>query len=277
MVIGLVEHDRGKLNDLSLEMLTFGRRLAARLNIPLHAVLIGEVARPLAHRLQKYGVSTVHLARHDRLDEYAPEAWAQCVVETLAPLPGAVRVVRHPVNRGLGAALRTGFAHARGEIVLTADSDGTYRFEEIPALLACLTPGVDLVTASPYHPQGGVENVPPYRIFLSRGSSLIYRLLLDRRLHTYTCLFRAYRREVTRRVPFKSDGYLAGTEILVNSLFMGYTVAEYPSTLHARQTGVSKAKTLRIMRAHLRFQWSVLLRRLKLAPLPRPLEEGGAP
>jgi dolichol-phosphate mannosyltransferase len=188
-----------------------------------------------------------------------------------------VRVVRHPVNRGLGAALRTGFAHARGEIVLTADSDGTYRFEEIPALLACLTPGVDLVTASPYHPQGGVENVPPYRIFLSRGSSLIYRLLLDRRLHTYTCLFRAYRREVTRRVPFKSDGYLAGTEILVNSLFMGYTVAEYPSTLHARQTGVSKAKTLRIMRAHLRFQWSVLLRRLKLAPLPRPLEEGGAP
>lgn len=81
MVIGLIEHDRGKLNELSLEMIAFGRQLAAQLNIPLHAILIGEAARPLADRLKAYGVSTVHLAQHDRLDEYAPEAWAQCVVE----------------------------------------------------------------------------------------------------------------------------------------------------------------------------------------------------
>src|SRR3990172_4194446 len=81
MILGLIEHDHGKLNDLSLEMLTFGRRLAAQLNAPLHAILIGEVARPLADRLKAYGVSTVHLAQHDRLDEYAPEAWAQSVVE----------------------------------------------------------------------------------------------------------------------------------------------------------------------------------------------------
>src|SRR5574341_821400 len=91
MILGLIEHDRGKLNELSLEMLTFGRRLAAQLNIPLHAVLIGdlspgaermgEAARALADLLKAYGVSTVHLAQHARLDEYAPEAWAQSVVE----------------------------------------------------------------------------------------------------------------------------------------------------------------------------------------------------
>jgi electron transfer flavoprotein alpha subunit len=81
MILGLIEHDRGKLNDLSLEMLTVGRRLAVRLNAPLHAILIGEVARPLADRLKAYGVSTVHLAQHAKLDEYAPEAWAQSVVE----------------------------------------------------------------------------------------------------------------------------------------------------------------------------------------------------
>ncbi len=187
-----------------------------------------------------------------------------------------MRIARHPVNRGLGAAIRTGFAHARGEVVLTADSDGTYRFEEIPALLSQLKPGVDIVTASPYHKQGRVENVPAYRIILSRGSSFIYQVLLDRRITAYTCLFRAYRREVTRRVPFYADGYLAGTELLVNAMFMSYKVAEYPSVLHARQAGASKAKILRIIRAHLRFQWSVLLRRLRLAPLPKPLEDGGA-
>ena len=83
MIIGLVEHDRGKLNDLSLQMLTVGRRLAGQLNVPLHAILIGPEgdARPLAERLPEFGVSTVHLVRHDRLIDYAPEAWAQSVVE----------------------------------------------------------------------------------------------------------------------------------------------------------------------------------------------------
>ena len=183
-----------------------------------------------------------------------------------------MRIVRHPANRGLGAAIRTGFAHARGDIVVTADSDGTYRFDEIPALLACLTPGVDIVTASPYNRKGRVENVPAYRIILSRGSSLIYQILLDRHITAYTCLFRAYRHEVTRRVPSTSNGFLAGTEILVNAMFMGYKVAEHPSTLHARQAGASKAKILRIIRAHLGFQWGVVLRRLKLAPLPQPID-----
>jgi len=183
-----------------------------------------------------------------------------------------MRIVRHPVNRGLGAALRTGFAHAQGDVIVTSDSDGTYRFEEIPALLACLTPGVDMVTASPYHMRGQVENVPAYRLILSRGSSLIYQLLLDWRITAYTCLFRAYRRDVVRHVPFRSDGYLASTELLVNAMFIGYKAAEYPSTLHARQTGASKAKIARMIRAHLGFQWSVLLRRLRLAPLPQSFE-----
>lgn len=182
-----------------------------------------------------------------------------------------MRIVRHPVNRGLGAALRTGFAHARGEIIITTDSDGTYRFEEIPALLVRLTPGVDIVTVSPYHKQGGIENVPPFRMFLSRVSSRIYQILVDRNIATYTALFRAYRREVIRRVPFTSDGFLAGTELLVNAMLMGYRVVEYPSILHARQAGVSKAKIIRTIRSHLRFQWSILLRRLKLAPSPRPI------
>lgn len=84
MVIGLIEHDRGKLNELSLEMLTFGRRLAAQLGLPLQAILIGDEARGLAGRLAGYGASTVHLVSDDRLDGYAPGAWAQGVAEVVA-------------------------------------------------------------------------------------------------------------------------------------------------------------------------------------------------
>ncbi len=91
MILTLIEHDRGRLNELSLEALTFGRRLAEQLGEPLEAVLIGAEAQPLAERLGSYGAARVHLALHDRLTDYAPEAWAQAVVGLLAELgPSAV-------------------------------------------------------------------------------------------------------------------------------------------------------------------------------------------
>ncbi len=169
---------------------------------------------------------------------------------------------KHPTNLGLGAAMRTGLTAATGDVIVTTDSDATYRFEEIPALLDVLTDDVDLVTASPYHPQGAVDNVPAYRLFFSRGASFLYRLLVQWNLYTWTALFRAYRKEVVRTVPFASTGFLAGTEILVNAIGAGYRAAEFPTVLHSRVHGVSKAKIARTVRAHLRFQGLVLRRRL---------------
>jgi electron transfer flavoprotein alpha subunit len=91
MILTLIEHDRGRLNDLSLEALTFGRGLAEKLGQPQHAVLIGAEAQPLAERLGAYGAAVVHLAVHDRLTDYAPEAWAQCVLSLVDELkPAAV-------------------------------------------------------------------------------------------------------------------------------------------------------------------------------------------
>jgi electron transfer flavoprotein alpha subunit len=69
MVLGLVEHDRGVLNELSHEALTFARRLGGE----VEAVIVGEEARGLADGL---GVSRVHLAVDPRLDDYAPAGWA---------------------------------------------------------------------------------------------------------------------------------------------------------------------------------------------------------
>ena len=183
-----------------------------------------------------------------------------------------VRFEQHTVNRGVGAALRTGFKAALGQVIVTTDSDGTYKFAEMPALLACLKPGVDIVTASPYHPEGGVIGVPRYRLVLSQGSSSIYRLLVDRRVHTYTSLFRAYRRIVIERVPFESDGFLAGTELMVKAMLSGYKVAEYPSVLHRRAFGASKVKIARTIQAHLKFQGSILLHRARLAQYGPHLE-----
>jgi dolichol-phosphate mannosyltransferase len=183
---------------------------------------------------------------------------------------------RHIKNRGLGAALRTGFQAANGNLVVTTDSDGTYQFSKIPDLLSKLGERIDIVTASPYHPQGKVVGVPGYRLLLSRGSSFIYRVLVVWNIHTYTSLFRVYRREVVDNVNFQSDGFLGGTELMVKAMLMGYRVAEYPAVLYRRAYGVSKAKIAQTIMAHLRFQGRVLLHRIHLLPLYKSdVDDGG--
>jgi dolichol-phosphate mannosyltransferase len=172
---------------------------------------------------------------------------------------------QHPTNLGLGAALKTGFAKFQGTKVVTTDSDGTYRFETIPDMVAYLDRGVDIVTASPYHPNGGVVGVPKYRLILSQGASFLYRLLVEWKVHTYTCLYRAYRREVIDQIKFESNGFLAGTELMVKGMLKGFVVAEFPAVLHRRVFGASKAKLARTVFAHLQFQWWVFLYKLRLA------------
>ena len=71
-----------------------------------------------------------------------------------------LRTIRHEVNRGLGAALRTGFQHATGDLVASIDSDCTYDPREIVDMARMIGEGADVVIASPYHPDGAVLNVP---------------------------------------------------------------------------------------------------------------------
>lgn len=171
-----------------------------------------------------------------------------------------VRVISHEINRGLGAALRTGFAHTSGDIIITTDFDGTYHFNTIMEILSrLLMYQADIVTASPYHPRGHVDGVPGYRLLFSYGASLLYRLLVNWDIHTWTALFRAYRREVVETVAFENDGFLAGTELLIKAIQQGYVVSEYPTTLHVRTFGQSSIKIYRVTRAHMKFQMKLLV------------------
>lgn len=175
-----------------------------------------------------------------------------------------VKFEKHETNRGLGAAMRTGFSSVTGDVIVTTDSDGTYHFSTIPSLLEHLKGQVAIVTASPYHPKGDVVGVPGYRIFLSRGSSLLYRILLSWKVHTYTALYRVYRREVIDQISFAADDFLGGTELMVKAMLKGYQVDEFPAALHRRMFGVSKAKLMKTILSHVNFQTQLVLHRLHL-------------
>ena len=83
MILGLIEHDQGALSERTLETLTLARTLAKDLDTPLEAVLVGEEINGLADELSAYGVSRVHLIQHEGLKDYAPDAWAQSIVQLI--------------------------------------------------------------------------------------------------------------------------------------------------------------------------------------------------
>jgi dolichol-phosphate mannosyltransferase len=172
------------------------------------------------------------------------------------------RIIRHERNRGLGAALKTGFAHAEADEIVTIDSDCTYDPEEIIDLLGLLRHGYDIVTGSPYHPSGEVVGVPRWRLSLSRNLSYIYWLILPQRLYTYTSCFRAYRREVLPLLRAESQDFLCVTQLLVSGILRGARVVEFPTRLTQRRFGQSKMKILKVIVSHLRYIPGVILERI---------------
>jgi electron transfer flavoprotein alpha subunit len=87
MVLVLVEHADGQVDELSLQALALARELGE----PLEALLVGPGARDAAAQLGAHGVATAHVGEDDRLGGYAPAAWARCVTDLIERLqPGAV-------------------------------------------------------------------------------------------------------------------------------------------------------------------------------------------
>lgn len=175
---------------------------------------------------------------------------------------GDCALVQHARNRGIAAAIQTGIRASTSPLVASIDGDLSYDPLELRAMLE-LAGHADVVTASPYHPKGGVRHVPNWRLLLSRTLSSAYRLLLRSRLYTWTACFRVYRRAAVVDLPLTNPGFLGTAELLVRVLRRGGTVAEHPCVLEARLFGFSKMRVLRTIRGHLGLLWQVLLRRVR--------------
>jgi polysaccharide deacetylase family protein (PEP-CTERM system associated) len=164
---------------------------------------------------------------------------------------GNCTVTRHPSNRGVAAAIMTGIRNATDDIVCSIDCDCTYDPHQLQLLIPLLTEGVDMVTASPYHSDGVVRNVPSWRLFLSKTLSKFYRVVLDQKLATYTSCFRVYRRQPVVGLELTEGGFLGVAEMLGLLAIQGGTIVEHPAVLEVRLLGRSKMKTLRTIIGHL--------------------------
>jgi glycosyltransferase involved in cell wall biosynthesis len=165
--------------------------------------------------------------------------------EVLAELVGRIphlRVVTHRVNQGYGAALKTGFTHAKTEVVAITDADGTYPEDKIKDLLACIDDGAEMAVGAR---RGAEVNIPLVR----RPAKFVLRKLASFLAGTdipdLNSGLRAFRRDLVLKYrPILPQGFSFTTTITLAALTNGHRV-EYVDVSYAQRYGSSKIRPIR--------------------------------
>ena len=139
-------------------------------------------------------------------------------------------------EKGYGSALMGGIAAARGRYVLMGDADDSYDFREIPAFLAKLREGYELVQGCRL-PSGGGTVMPGAMPFLHRwwGNpmfSWLARGWFRAPIQDVYCGLRAFTRAHYERLEQRCTGMEFATEMIIKTSLVGARVAEVPITLH---------------------------------------------
>jgi glycosyltransferase involved in cell wall biosynthesis len=142
-------------------------------------------------------------------------------------------VLYHDRNRGKGAALRTGFEAAGGDIIIIQDADLEYSPEEYPQLVRLIVDGdADVVYGSRF--------LGPHRAFLffhylgNKLLNLVTNALFNTMLTDMETGFKVFRRELLEHISIKSDDFRVEPELTAKFFKLGCKVYEIPITYQGR-------------------------------------------
>ncbi len=188
----------------------------------------------------------------------------EIVLELNRSDPAHVLVVTHEVNRGYGAAARSGLAAAQQsgcDWVVLLDADGQFDIRELAMLLDVAGDrGVDLVAGR--RVRRADSGVRKLNAWLWSSAS---RLLLGIHVHDVDCAFKLINRRVLERVSLEGEAAVISPELLAKTARAGFTIAEVPVSHYPRQAGEQSGANLRVIARSLT---GLLRLRLRLIETP---------
>ena len=149
--------------------------------------------------------------------------------------PG-LRVIRHERNRGYGAALRTGFNAAQGDLVFYTDSDNQFDLTELAGFLPLMREW-DAVLGYRIDRKDARRRLLTSWVF-NRLSCAVFGLTV----RDLNCSFKLFRREVLQSLPLASDDFFIDTELVVRLHRGGYRYTERGVTHRPRLAGRSTVR-----------------------------------
>ena len=213
---------------------------------------IGAVVESAQAHLEARGISyEIHV-----VDDGSGDRTSDVVAALGARNPN-VRVIRHPVNRGYGAAIRSGLAASRGRHVLVSDGDGQFRIHNLDALWE-RREQADLVLGyrDPRHDPW------PRRVAGWVYNRILVRLALGARFRDVNCGFKLIARPVVEHIELESSGALISAELLTRAARAGATFIEigvaHEPRRYGRATGLLPGVVLRMTRELVALRASIL-------------------
>ena len=193
---------------------------------------VGRMAAALAAQARAFEVIVV--------DDGSRDGTA-AVLERLKPIHPNLRVVRHPVNRGYGAALRSGFAAARYPWIFLEDADNQFDTADVAILLARAA-DADIVAG--YREQ---RRDPLLRRLNAWAFFTLVTILFGRLTRDVNCAFKLMRRDLLERMALHSEGALINTEVFVLARQLHARVVEVPIQHYPRTSGRQTGANLRVV------------------------------
>jgi SAM-dependent methyltransferase len=169
------------------------------------------------------------------VDDGSSDGTAMAALEAARRAPGQVRVLRHELNRGKGAAIRTALAEARGEFALIQDADLEYDPRDYPRLLDPLLEGrADAVYGTRF--AVGLERRVLYfwHALANQWLTALVNAVADLNLTDVWTGYKAFRTELVRSIPIRSDGFSFEVEITLKLAQREAVIYETPIRYHGR-------------------------------------------